>query len=47
MRLERKEFVVTYDAAKVKEQDLISTITEEGFSAKVINSDNPKPVPEK
>ena len=47
MRLERKEFVVTYDAAKVKEQDLISTIKEEGFSAEVTNRDNPKLASEK
>ena len=47
MRLERNEFVVAYDAAKVKEQDLISTIKEEGFSAKVINGDDSRPILDK
>ena len=47
MRLERQQFVVTYDAANVKQQDLISTIKEEGFSAEVVAGDDSKPILDK
>jgi len=37
MRLDRDEFVVTYDPAKVRPASLIATIRQTGYTARVVN----------
>jgi thiol:disulfide interchange protein len=39
MRLNRDEFVVTYDPAKVEPAKLIATIKETGYTARVVSKD--------
>ena len=46
MLLDRDEFVVTYDPAKVNEETLIATIKRSGYTAQIVLGSSPDPAPE-